>query len=162
MQRHQPMRRPRELHAAPAGQLTLLMQLVGHDLGNGQFRKGFIQGFLQARVQSGAGHQRIQNQHFRLSVHHALHVRHNRWIGSHRLQFFLQRRRSVSASVQRHPNRHELLAHGLVCRLGRHMGDVCRQPPRAGKGRNPGIWRSQALHLQLIAEMGGKDLAQFF
>ena len=162
MQRHQPMCRPHELHAAPAGQFTPLMQLVGHDLGNGQFRKGVIQGFLQARIQCGAGYQRIQNQHFGLSVHHALDVRHNRWIGPHGLQFFQQRRRGVSASVQRHARRHELLAHGLVCRLGRHMGDVRRQPPRAGKGRNPGIWRSQALHLQLIAEMGGKDLAQFF
>ncbi len=46
VQRHQPMRRAHKLHAAPAGQFAVALQLVGHDFGDGQLGYGFVQRFL--------------------------------------------------------------------------------------------------------------------
>ena len=110
-QRHQTMRRAHEVHTAPAGQLAIGLQLVAHDLGDGQLGNGFFQRLLQARVKRGASDQAVIKQGLDLAVRCSSErsqgrnrVRH---IGTQRLQFLDECRRGLAGGVKPHGDGHE-------------------------------------------------------
>ena len=128
--RHQPVGRAHKLHAAPAGQLAIGLQLVGHDLGNGQLGNRLVQRLLQASGQRHAGRDAVEKQGFGFAVGRTLELRHHRGIGPQRTQALEQRRRGLAIGRQAHAHRHELLRHRLVGGARDHIGHMRGQPAR--------------------------------
>ena len=160
VQRHQAVRRAHELHAVPARQRGAGAELVGHDLGDGQLGDGGFQRRLQAVGQRRAGLHAVEEQCLALAIGGAHELRYHGRIGAQRLQFLEQRRCGLALRVQRHLHRHQLGAHRLVGRLGSHVGDVRRQPARAGEVRGLAGVGQQALALEFLGEGAGKGCAQ--
>ncbi len=124
VQGHQPVRRAHEVHAGPAGQFAVGLQLVAHDLGDGQLGERFVQRLLQASGQRDPGRHALVKQRLGLAVGRALEAGHGRRIGTERRQALEQRGGRLAAGVQAHAHRHELLRHRLVLGASQHAGDV--------------------------------------
>ena len=165
VQRHQPMGGAHELHAAPAGEFAVGLQLVGHDLGNGKLGDGLVQRLLQPLLQRSAGQHAVVEQGLGLAVLRALEKSDRssrvRYLHAQGLQLFQQRRRGGASGVQPHADGHELLAHGLVGGLVGHGRHLRGQAARRGERREHRIRGRQALGLELLTQHAGKGIAQF-
>ena len=164
VQRHQPVRGPHKIHAGPAGQFAVRLQLVTHDFGNRQQTYRLLQRFLQPGVECGARDQAVKKQRLGLAIwrtfergHSSSRVRH---VGAKSLQLFQQCRGRVARRVKSHSNRHELLPHGLVGRLEPDVSDMRRQPARRRKGRNDRVRCGQALCCQLFCQLARERITQ--
>jgi len=164
MQCHQAVRGAHKVHAGPAGQLAIGFELVAHHLGDGELGNGFVQRLLQASRQRGAGHHAVVEQGFGLAVLRALERGHGGCgvghIGAQRLQLFEQCGGGVAVLVQADGHGHELLLHSLVGGLVGHGGHMRSQAAGRGKWRDHRSGRRQALGLELVAQHGGKGIAQ--
>ena len=67
MQRDQAVRGPHELHAGPA-RLRAGFQLVGHDLGDGQFRYRSVQCPLQSLSKGEASDRTVEEKRFGFAI----------------------------------------------------------------------------------------------
>jgi hypothetical protein len=164
MQGNEAMRGAHEVHAAPAGQLAVGFQLVGHHLGDGQLAQGVVERLLQAHHQRGPGHDAVPVQGFGLAFTLTLETAQDGGriadVGAQGGQFLQQRRRGLSIRAQSDRDGHEFLLHGLIGRLGQHRGDVRREPARRGKGRDDGAFARQPLRFELLEQDAGKRFAQ--
>ena len=161
VQGNQAMGRAHKAHRGPAGQFAIALELVAHDLGDGQFGNSVTQGFLQALGQRGAAHGALKKQGFGLAVHGALEASHGRRIGAQGLQLFQQRGRGAAAGVQAHGHRHEFLRDGFVSRSGAHAAHMHRQTAGRGEVGHGGIGAGQALGLQAVSQHAGKGQSEF-
>ena len=166
VQRHQTMRRTHEMHATPARQRAVALQLVGHEFGDGEQADGFVQRLLQTRVQRRAADQGVVEQGFVLAVRRALERGHGSHrvadIGAQGLQLLDQRRCRLAAGVQAHGYGHEFLLHRLVGGLAPDVADMGGQAARRGIGGGDRVAIDQAKGAQLLGQLAGKGIAQFF
>ena len=130
MQGHQSMGGPNKAHAAPAGQLTTLLQLVAHHFGYGQLGQCMFKGQLQARHQTHAVNRLVQHQHLGLALTRALKLGHHGGIKAQCPQLFQQRWGGLALGVQAHAHRHEFVLHLARWGLCEHLVDVHGQPAR--------------------------------
>ena len=151
VQRHQPVRGAHEADAGPARQLATALQLVTHDLGNGQLGNGFVQGLLQTGGQVHTGHNALQEQGFGLAVHLTGQAGHGGGgigrVHAHAPQALEQRWRGIARRVQAHGHRHELQGLRFVSSTLSHGGDVGGQATGRRKRGQHRIGTSQALRL---------------
>ena len=164
MQGDEAVRRSHKMHAAPARQIAVGLQLVTHDLRNRQAGNGVLERLLQASVQACARHQAVIEQGLGLAVgtssergHRCHRVRH---IGAQRLQLLDQRRRGAAFGVQRDAHGHQLLLQCLVGGLEPDIRDVRGQPARRGKGGHRRVRCQQTLGSELRRQLGGKGFTQ--
>jgi hypothetical protein len=163
VQRHEAVRRAHEVHAGPAGLEVLAaagVQLVLHDLGDGELGQRFGQRGLQARGQRGPGHLHVQEQRRGLAVRRLAQQRQGVGADAHRGQLLQQRGRGRTVGGQADGHRHQL--DGLR-RLGRHgqdVADVRAQPARGSEhGQRRGL-AGQAGAAQALQQRGAERLAE--
>ena len=160
MQRYQAVRRAYKVHAGPARQLTVCLQLVLHDFGNRQLGQRLVQCFLQARLQRSALGDAVVKQGFGLAIGRALECGHGgsriAQVGPQGLQFFQQSGAGVATGIQAHRHRHELLLHGFVSRLRGHSGYMRGQSAGRCKSRDARLGCGQSLCAQLLEQSTGK------
>jgi hypothetical protein len=130
VQGHQPVRRAHKLHTAPAGHVAAVLQLVGHDFGDGQFGQGFAQGFLQAVAQRDARRGAVIKQGFGLAVQGTTQAAHRAGVSAQGLQPLEQGRGGLTGSVQPDAHRHEFLRHRFVRCQREHGADMRGQTAR--------------------------------
>ena len=165
MQRQQAVRRPHKMHAAPARQLAIGLQLVAHHLRDRQFGQRLFQRFLQAAVQGRTRGQAVIKQGLALAVGCAAQRCHCRGrvrqVGPQRLQLFEQGGCRLPVGVQADADGHQFLRHRLVRRLAPDLADVRRQPARRRKWCHHRLGGGQPLGPQLCRHFLGKGVAQF-
>ena len=165
VQGDQAVRGAHKIHAAPAGQLAIGLQLVLHHFGNRQFGQGFIERLLQARSQGRALDHAVVKQGFGLAVGRALQSGHGRrrvaHVSAQGLQFFQQGGGRVARRVQAHRHGHQLLLHRFVSGLRQHAGHMGGQAAGRGKSRHQRIGSGQALGLELFGQHTREGRAQF-
>jgi len=149
VQRHQPVRRADEVHAAPA-----ICELVAHHLRDRQRGERGLQRGLQALGQRRAGHDAVEEQRLGLAVHGALERGHGSGVRAERGQFFQQRRRRLARRIERHGHRHQLLLHRLVGRLRGDVRDMRGQAARRGVRRRRRTGIEQALRPEARRQVG--------
>ena len=160
MQGNKSVGRAHKAHGAPTGQLAIALQLVLHDLGDGQFGDGLGHGFLQAFKQAGTAHRAVKKQGLGFAVHALVQAGYRAGIRAQGLQFFQQRRRGVSAGIQANGDGHQFLRNGFVGSLRGHCGDVHTEATRRRVIRDHRIGRSQTLRLQAVRQRGCKSPTQ--
>ncbi len=87
MQCHQPVGGAHKAHAAPARHLAAGLQLVAHDLGDGQLGNRLLQRLLQAFGQRCTLDGAVVKQRLGFAVGRAFQASHRTCIGTQRLQF---------------------------------------------------------------------------
>ena len=164
VQRQQAVRRPHKMHAAPARQFAIGLQLVAHHLRDRQFGQCLFQGFLQAAAQSSAGDQAVIEKCFVFAVgcssQRGDRSHRIRQVRTQRLQLFEQGWRGLACGVKSDGGRHQFLRHGLVGGLAPDLADVCCQPARRRKRRHHRIRCGQPLGPQLSSQLLGKSVTQ--
>ena len=123
--------RAHKVDAGPA-----ILQLVAHDLGDGQLGNGFVQCLLHAIGQHHPLDGGCVVQRFGLAFTLALQACNGRFVGTQCCQLLEQCGGGLAFRIQAYGHRHQLLRHGLVFGLGQHFGDVCRQAAGRGIGRH--------------------------
>jgi len=156
MHHDQAVGRAHKVHAGPA-----VLQLVAHDLGDGQLGQGFVQRLLHAIGQQHALGRGFVEQGFGLAFALALQSGHCGFVGPQGRQFLEQCRRGLALGIQRHGDRHQLLRDSLVFGLGQHFGDVRGQTAGRGVGGQARLARcQQSLGLELLEDDSCKSIAE--
>jgi hypothetical protein len=84
-------------------------------------------------------------------------------IGAQCGELLQQRGRGIAIGIERDGDRHQLLLHLPVGRLGGNLGDMHRQAARRGKGRcDRRSFIGQSLRLEACCQGGGEGSPSFF
>ena len=162
IQGQQAMHRSHKMHAAPARQGAVAVQLITHELGDGQRAQALAQGLLRTFGEGGASLGGFGPQIDLFAIIDFFQGRHAQVRQPHGRELFGKRRRGLTLRVQAHALRHQLLLDGFGAGLWQDTLYAHGQTPRRGKTFKTGRGGGEPLRHQTVKNPLCKGSAQCF